>query len=143
MSKNWPLHTKEGTIRIYRQNVNGVSYFENYGEWEIVLENLHEKQVDIACLTEMNLDLTKPGVCYELREKVKKLDRSANIIMVASKTTVHDRVTKRGGVMTLTRGNWSGQVTKNGTDKLGQWAYITLAGKRDRKLTIINALEER
>ena len=59
-SKTWPETNKKGTMRIYGQNVNGVSSYEDYSEWQIILETLHKQQVDIACLTEVNLDVTKP-----------------------------------------------------------------------------------
>ena len=46
-----PGKTKDQTIRIYGHNVNGVSHFDYYSEWEIALENFHKLQVDVACLT--------------------------------------------------------------------------------------------
>ena len=61
-NNKWPLPSKEGTLRIYGQNVNGISKSMDYGEWEVVLESLDERQVDIACLTEINIDVNKPEV---------------------------------------------------------------------------------
>ena len=99
--------------------MNGVLYFDNYGEWETTLEVLHNRQVDIVCLTEINLDVTKPDVTYELREELNKLDRNSSIVMTASKTLVYARVSKRGGAMALGRGNWSGRGINKGKDKFG------------------------
>ena len=135
-SKTWPETNKKGTIRIYGQNVNGVSSYEDYSEWQLILETLHKQQVDIACLTEVNLDVTKPEVRYNLTEKAKRLDRSSNLIMAGSNTTTHDCVAKRGGLLTWTRGNWSGRIIKKGKDSIGRWTYITMAGKNNRKITI-------
>lgn len=59
-TSKWPGKTKDGTIRIYGQNVNRISYKQDYSEWEIILEKLHIQQVDVACLTEINLDVI-PG----------------------------------------------------------------------------------
>ena len=72
VTNSWPEKTREQTIRIYGQNVNGISYFNDYSEWEIILENLHNLQVDVACLTEINLDVMMPEVKYTMLEKAKK-----------------------------------------------------------------------
>ena len=50
----------------------GISNFNDYSEWEIILENLHNLQVDVACLTEINLDVMMPEVKYTMLEKAKK-----------------------------------------------------------------------
>ena len=105
ISETWPEKTKENTMRIYGQNVNGISHFDNYSEWKVILENLHNQQIDVACLAELNLDVTMPEVRYTMLEKAKKLDKNVNLTMAGSKTTIHGRIAKRGGVMTLTRGN--------------------------------------
>ena len=106
------------------------------GEWELVLESLDERQVDIACLTEINLAVDKPEVKYTLREKAKKMDKNIHLNMTCSKTNLTDSISKRGGVMTITRGNWAGRIIKSGNDKLGRWNYITLVGKKNRCMTI-------
>ena len=137
ISKDWPKKSKEGTIRLYSQNVNGISYFNNYGEWEIMLEELHDRQVDVACLTEINLDLQKPEIKYSLVEKAKALDKGIRMEMTASKTRIDNSPAKRGGVMVFARGNWSGRVVRSGSDTLGRWSYLTMQGKREKKTTII------
>ena len=105
LSNTWSEKKKDNTMRIYGQNVNGISHFDNYSEWKVILENLHNQQIDVACLAELNLDVTMPEVRYTMLEKAKKLDKNVNLTMAGSKTTIHGRIAKRGGVMTLTRGN--------------------------------------
>ena len=77
-----------------------------------------------------------PEVRYTMLDKLKIMDKNANLIMAGSNTKTHGRVAKRGGVMTMTRGNWSGRIVKSGKEALGRWTYITLAGKKNRKVTI-------
>ena len=89
--------------------------------------------MDIACLTKINLDLNKPEVKFRLIEKAKKLDKNIKIVMNASKTTTHGQVAKRGGVMTIVRGNWSSRICKSGGDKLGRWTFIEMQGKKGKK----------
>ena len=84
----------------------------------------------------VNLDVKKPLVRYTLTENTKKLDKNSYLIMTGSKTTINNRIAKRGGVFTWTRGNWSGRIIDGGNDSLGRWTYITMAGKSNQKLTI-------
>eukprot|EP00957_Ditylum_brightwellii_P057421 4353936-Ditylum_brightwellii.AAC.1 len=44
-----------------------------------------------------------------------------------------------GGTATLVSGKWTGYVYASGKDILGRWSYITLKGKKNRKVTIILA----
>ena len=137
LSKSWPDSTRENIIRIYRQNINGISRYTEYNEWEIILEELHNQQVDIACLTEINLDVNKSSLKYKLTEKAKHLDKNCSLITASSNTTITDSESKRGGSLILTRGNWSGREIEKGKDPLGRWTYSILSGKANRKLTII------
>ena len=38
LADSWPSKTKNNTIRIYSQNVNGISHFNDYMEWNIFLQ---------------------------------------------------------------------------------------------------------
>ena len=109
----------------------------DYGEWEVILDELNDRQVDIACLTEVNLDLTKAEVRYALMEKAKMLDKGMKLVMTSSKHSINNKPNKRGGIMTIVRGNWSGRVKKSGSDQLGRWTYAVLQGKGARTIMII------
>ena len=136
-SKTWPKNTKKnGTIRIFGQNVNGVSYLDNYSEWKIILETLHTQQCDVTCLTEINIDVKNPEVKYALVHQAKMLDKNSHIIMTGSSTKTQNSKSKRDVMVTMTRGNWSGRIIDSGADKLGRWTYITMTGKNNQKLTI-------
>ena len=54
---------------------------------------------------------------YALNEKAKKMDKGIRLTMAASKATNLNNIKQRGGVMTLTRGNWSGRIIKSGNKK--------------------------
>ena len=136
-SKLWPKQTNENIIRIYSQNVNGISKSSDYNEWEIILEHLQNFQVDIACLSEINLDLNKARVKYKLNEKARILDKTCSLVMTASKYSTSDNENKRGGILSMVRGHWSGREIEKGADKLGRWTFTTLSGKANRKVTII------
>ena len=86
-------------------------------------------QVGIAGYSEINLDLNKPLVKYEVTTMVNEFDKNSKLSMSASKTTITTSKYKRGGTITLARGNWAGRVIKKGQDSLGRWSYVTLIGK--------------
>ena len=66
----------------------------------------------IAGYSEINLDLNKPLVKYEIITITKDFDKNSKLTMSASKTTVTTSKYKRGGTITLARGNWAGRVIK-------------------------------
>ena len=132
-SNLWPGETEQTTIRIMTQNVNGISHFYDYYEWDHVLHTMHQDQVDILGITEVNLDLSKPAVKYKLIQRAKKLDNNFRMAMSASKYKSDNEAFKMGGTMTITKGNWSGRITKSGQDKLGRWSFIDMTGKNGKK----------
>ena len=137
-SEEWPAKTKRGTLRIYGQNINGISKYTEYDEWEIMLDTMYNQQIDIACLSEINLDMNKTTVKYKLQEKAKQMDRGSQIVTATSKTTVTETEVKRGGLLSFVRGNWSGRILDKGAEKLGRWTYVTMSGNKGKKVTIIN-----
>ena len=136
-SKNWPNETEEKTIRIMGQNVNGISYYNKYVEWEMALNYLDEFQVDVAGICELNLDVKKASVKETLYKKLKKIDPHARIVMTTSPSKYSETDFKMGGTAMVTRGNWSGHIQEQGNDKLGRWSYQTLEGKDGKLVTII------
>ena len=136
-NEEWPDINHTGRIRIVSQNVNGVSYFNKYNEWEILLDVMHYYQADIFGICEMNLDLNQPGVNYELLKRLKKIDRNAIMSTSSSIKTTTDTPFKMGGTSTTVRGNISGRIVKKGSDKLQRWSYVLMKGKGNKHLKII------
>ena len=134
----WPTVKKEGRIRIYAQNVNGVSLDGRLMEWELTLEHLNKQQADIGCISEMNMDVTKTNVTHMLYEKTTKLDKYSTTIHAGSKTSMSTLDYKRGGLTTLVRGNWTGRIKEKGKEKLGRWTYVDLRGKDGKIVKIIS-----
>ena len=135
----WPKETKHGCIRILHQNINGTSPKNEYIDWEMKLNNLNDLQVDVACLSEINLDLNNAEVKHKLIEKAKYMDKHLKIQTAASKTTTSNSLSKRGGTMTIVRGNWAGNVKKVEKDKLGRWTTVEMIGKKGKTVKIVTA----
>ena len=132
----WPI--KSSTLRLMTQNVHGISSANQYMEWELALTYLDEMQVDISCMQELNLDMAKPQVQYDLQEKLKTMDKHAKLATSASPKIYNNSPYKMGGTSIITRGHLAGRIVKQGRDSLGRWSFITLAGKLHHKYTFIN-----
>ena len=61
---------------MYFQNLNGISYFNEYIEFDMLLEYINEIQVDIAGFTEINLDLMNANVRNNLQKKREKIGQT-------------------------------------------------------------------
>ena len=92
----------------------------------------------VACFGEANLDLKKPVVMEQLYTRLKKIDPHAKLTKSISASKFSETHFKMGGTIMLTRGNWSGHIQKQGSDKLGRWSFQTMEGKDGKKITIIN-----
>ena len=137
-NQQWPSNDNK-TYRLMGQNVNGISYFNDYIEWEMQLNYMDEFQVDTMCINEVNLDTNKPEVRESMFKKLKKLDPYAKMSKSSSPTLYNESAFKMGGTLTITRGNWSGHISDQGSEKLGRWSYQTLEGKNGKQIIFINA----
>ena len=133
----WPSPKKQGTIRVFTINMNGITYYNNYLEWEISMAFLMDMQVDIYGITETNLDFENKEVKHEFIQKAKYFDKYMKIAVSASKQKVGQTPFKMGGTATGINGGWSGRVEKSGSDKLGRWSYITVRAKKGKMINFI------
>ena len=133
----WPNTKKDGTMRIFTINMNGVTYQNKLLEWEISIAFLMDMQIDIFGLTEINLDLDNRIVRDEFAQRVKHFDKYMKLAVSASKQKVGKTSFKMGGTATGVNGGWSGRMQKSGSDKLGRWSYITLRAKQGKMINII------
>ena len=102
ISESWPSVYNRTTLRIFHINLNGISHFNDYIEWEVVLHHLTGLQADIFLITEPNLDLNKISVRESLRSTCSKFDKYMKIRILFSRQKVDDSPFKRGGTVTGT-----------------------------------------
>lgn len=88
INRDWPNAQESGTIRIFGQNINGTSYKGKYSDWEMFLESTNKMQADVMCISEVNMDLNKANVRYELTQQARKMDKNIQIGYAASATTI-------------------------------------------------------
>ena len=138
---SWPNPGDRDYICIYLINTNGISYYNNYLDWEMSLGFLYDMQVDIFGITEPNLDFSQPNVRYSILEKTRQVDQYMDLTFSASKFTnkAHSCRTpfKMGGTITGINGGWSGRKQSSGTEPFQRWSWTTMNGRDGTKFTII------
>jgi hypothetical protein len=137
----WPNPGNRKYIRIFLINTNGISYYNNFLEWEMSLGFLYDMQIDIFGITEPNLAFSQASVRYDIQEKARQVDKFMDINLSASShhTKLPGRRTpfKMGGTITGVNGGWSGRKHSSGRDSLNRWTWTTLNGQSGKKFTVI------
>ena len=125
-------------IRFYGLNVHGISPSDNYSEGQQLLEALTLLQVDVFGLQEINLNLTCPKTAYDVTSIFKSNNVGMKIQLSTSPELFPNRY-KPGGTITGINSKLVGRVHSQGSDPVGRWSWITLHGKKAKKITIITA----
>jgi len=137
-NNKWPRVNNCNTLQISHVNMNGISYTNNYIDWEMILGNLQQMQVDIFGITEPNLDLNNKLVQESIREKTQHFDKYMKITVSSSFQKVGETPYKRGGTIPGVNGSWSGQMLPEPQqEKYRRWSEAVLGGKNGRKLYIL------
>ena len=127
--EGWPNIDRRQTMRIFHINLNGISHYNKYLEWEMTLAFLMDMQVDIFGLTEVNLDMANGEVKDNFIQCGKHFDAYMRLSTLSSLQKVGESPFKMGGTVTGTNGCWSGRLKKQGSDILGRWSYLSLEAR--------------
>jgi hypothetical protein len=118
--ESWPNPGNREYIRVFLINTNGISYYNDFLEWEMNLGFLHDTQVDIFGITEPNLDFSQASVHYDVQEKARQVDKYMDINLSAStynrKLPGRRTPFKMGGTITGVNGGWSNRKHSSGRD---------------------------
>ena len=68
--------------------MNGISYNNDYIDWEILLGNMKQMQIDIFGITEPNLDFNNKIVQEKIRGKTKFFDKYMKLSLSSSFQTI-------------------------------------------------------
>ena len=144
LNEEWPLLSSNDDIRILGLNVKGIGTGGDLKEFETLLTMLDRYQVEVACLSEINVDTRNPTMRYDIFEKVKQQDLHSKVTFTSSHCTPKTRESyyKPGGTMTLVRGTISGRSVEVEAsikgDNLGRWTSTHMRCKGNHILTIIS-----
>ena len=141
------IHNKaEGTVRIYFQNVKGLTHSESGEDYEYYLSNLKLIQVDIAGLAETNTPWQLQHIKTDFLQQSKKHFQISKTVFGAIGQSIDPLKTNEnwqaGGCLTIVQGQWTTTIHREDIcdpKELGRWAGITLTGSKDRAVSIISA----
>ena len=124
------------TFRIMAKNPNGISLGDG-GNFQMVLDDLHEAQIDLFLASETKLDSTQEWVQNQIDFQCKTAYGKLQKVVLGSSSIQYASQFKPGGVMALLNGNAVGRVQTTGVDEFGRWAYIKLNGGDGKVITVI------
>ena len=127
------------SIRIYFQNVHGITLDYYWHKWEQSVVSMHQRQVDVCCFAETNIKWTKNA--HHRAIKILKDQYLYASLLTASCDDPSLTPVQHGGTCIGITGKVVGMIGNKGTDPrgLGRWCYIQLNCRHKRKLIIIVA----
>lgn len=129
-----------GTIRLYAQNLNGLTLDREGGTFDELCRVQKELNIDFFCGQEHNLDTSQASVRNCLYNTARKhWDRSRLITGTTPIAFSHQY--KPGGTMILAAGDVTNRISTQGSDKWGRWVTQELQGRQGTRLVIISAYQ--
>ncbi len=126
--------------RIYSQNVNGIRFEKDGGQFNELCKVHQEVQADVLCIQEHNLDTTQYIVKQTLQQVCHKTWQRARLNL-ASSPIPFTGTWKPGGTGIMSTESITGRITATGADEWGRWSYHTFQGQNRRSVTIISVYQ--
>jgi hypothetical protein len=134
------LDKPEGTFCIYGLNPNGFHLDKKGGDVTEFFMMAASIKADFVGCSEHNLDFTQFRVQDTAYNAILKTVEHSKAMWSATPTTF-DNMYKPGGTMSCVIGDGVARVKESGSDNLGRWTYIKLAGKENCIITIITVYQ--
>jgi hypothetical protein len=132
------------SLRIWFQNVKGLTTSSTGEDYEYYLHNLQLLQVDIAGMAETNSPWQLPHVRSDFIQQTRKYDSISKTVFGIIDYRIDPVAAKEkyqaGGCLTLIKGPWTTTVQREEiTDSsgLGRWTGITITGRYNKALSVI------
>jgi len=149
VSRNYghDINIKNGkSVRIFFQNVKGLTYSASGEDYEYYLHNLKLLQVDIAGLAETNTPWQLHHIKTEFLQSAKKHYPISKTTFGSIDATIDPVLSterfQSGGCLLMVQGKWTTTIQKDEiTDPtgLGRWTGSTITGSRGKAISIISA----
>ena len=146
-SGNPMVHDDTGTqMRVYFQNVRGVLK-RNVGNVNLrdgnndiaALQQLRELGVDVLGLAETNLNWKNKWIREKWKATVRRSWPGSQVIVLSIATNDGETVHQQGGVSLIINKKWAPHIRESGSDTLGRWAWATMGGSGNKKITVVSA----
>ncbi len=130
----------EGTFRLYGLNPNGFRLDKKGGDVAEFFMMASSIKADFVGTPEHNLDFTQFRVQDTAYQAIRNTVEHSKAIW-SNTPTEFEHMYKPGGTMSCVIGNGVARIKETGSDNLGRWTYVKLAGKDNRVITIITAYQ--
>ena len=106
-------------------STGGINQREGYGEYKVLLINLHQTSADIYSINEHCLDISQPQIRRDLYNAGKSINKYSTQLF-GSSSELFPKKYKPGVTMIGITGNVSGRLEEVGADGLGCWIWVQL-----------------
>ena len=130
----------ENTIRIYFQNLNGIKWDKDGGNWPAICQAMAGIHADIFGFAEVNQNTAKLEVQQTLEHIASKYFDHKRIVMGTSNRQVR-KTYKPGGTLMTTVMNTVSLIQETTRDRMGRWVATRYQGINQQRLTIIMAYQ--
>ena len=131
------VHSKsKQSFRLFYNNVNGISHYDQYRSLHETLDTLQTLQSDTLCFTEPNLAFDQTSTRFDVQNIIKRHLPSARLISSSTPTQTSTPY-KPGGCMQISTKAINSRITKQFQDPMGRWTYVSLSTKHSLFVTII------
>ena len=129
---------------IYHQNIQSLIIDDKEDpSRDMMLHDFHELNCSIFCTSESNVNWKNSKICNLLKDLLATQWIQNHTAFSSSNARLYTEykhsIYPPGGTTTWTLDHWATKVTNSSEDPggLGQWSYMTLQGKHNKKLKIL------
>ena len=126
----------DSTFRLFYNNVNGLSHYDKYRTLHKTLDHLQSLQPDLLSFTEPNLAFEQTATRFDVLKVIKRHLPSSRLICSSSAIPSLSPY-KPGGSMMISTKSINCRITKQFTDPLGRWTYVSFSKKQSSFVTFI------
>ena len=126
-----------GLFRVLSHNVNGLSKADNHEDVRLFATAMHEKTVSVFGIQETNRNFERPSMLQSFHHHLRRSSK-AHKGAVSSAKLHFPADYQPGGTAVSVRNQWATRLLSQGSDDLGRWSWITLAGRGTTQITFLS-----
>ena len=126
-----------GFFRVLSHNVNGLSTTDDNASVRSFAATMQEKSVSLFGIQETNRNFERPLMISSFHEVIRGVSTQHKGAVSSAKLQWPTNY-QPGGTAVSVRNQWATRLLDKGSDDLGRWSWLTLAGRGNMKITYIS-----
>jgi len=131
---------KSGGFRVFSHNVNGLSSRDAQVKLKLFVKTMRSKGVAVFGVQETNMNFQRQYSKLAVYQHVKRTSKLCQGAVSSAPMGYTDEY-QPGGTATFVRDRWATRFLSSGSDSMGRWSWLTLAGKGTTRITFISAYQ--